>query len=314
MAEALVRVRGELISDGFQVELLDGAQDSPSRAWLEDLAKSRNADAVVAVLGNEDPDSVEVWVVDQVTRKSVVREIPFQPQADQAAKTFAIHTLELLRASFLEINLAPATRPSVQAAVPAVVSNFVGLEQQANRSGRLGIEIGGTVAMSFDGVDPTILPVLHLSWPLWRSLLADVAVAGLGTSPKVQSGHVRAAGQADSIASAQMTEQFLLLGVRNRFGPTWRVRPVISLAAGVLHTAVDGHADRPFQGQSADQWSFLADAGVGLEVPFAGHFSLTLAGHEQLADPYPAIRYGGAVIATTTRPATLIALSLGVWL
>ena len=78
MAEAIVRVRGELISEGFQVEVMDGLKATESRGWLEQLAEAHKADAVVAVLGDETPDSVEVWVVDKVTEKTVVRRIPFQ--------------------------------------------------------------------------------------------------------------------------------------------------------------------------------------------------------------------------------------------
>jgi hypothetical protein len=102
-----------------------GRRASNRAVGLEQLAAARKADAVVAVLGDETPDSVEVWVVDQVTEKTVVRRIPFKPQSDHAPKTFAIHTLELLRASFLEIDLRLGSRTSEAKLVPPEVVHFV---------------------------------------------------------------------------------------------------------------------------------------------------------------------------------------------
>jgi hypothetical protein len=304
MAEALVRVRGELISEGFQVELLDGIKDGESRAWLEQLARSRKADAVVAVLGDDAPDSVEVWIIDRVTEKSVVRRIPFRPQTDQAPKTLAIHTLELLRASFLEIALGPSAHLNETGGVPAEVSHFVESERQASRRERFGVAVGGTAAMSFDHVGPAVLPVVRLSWVLRPSLLAQASVAGLGTRPSVQ-------GQG---GSAQVAEEFALLGMGYRFGFSWPVRPIVSLAAGALHTAVEGRAEPLYRARSADQWSFLVDVGLGVGLPVRERFEISLAAHAQLAEPYPAVRFSDTVVATSTRPSILLTLTLGAWL
>ena len=77
MVETLVRLKGELTSAGFETEIVDGAAAGEpagdSRAGLEQLAARRGADAVVAIVGDLSPDSVEVWVIDKVTGKSVVR-------------------------------------------------------------------------------------------------------------------------------------------------------------------------------------------------------------------------------------------------
>ena len=64
MVETLVRLRGELISAGFETEIVDGGAAAgaggESRADLEQLAARRGADAVVAIVGDVSPDSVEV--------------------------------------------------------------------------------------------------------------------------------------------------------------------------------------------------------------------------------------------------------------
>ena len=100
---------GRADSAGFETEIVDGAaagSAGEARAGLEQLAARRGADAVVAIVGDLSPDSVEVWVIDKVTGKSVVRRVPFEPAATRASTTLAIRAIELLRSSFLEIDLA----------------------------------------------------------------------------------------------------------------------------------------------------------------------------------------------------------------
>ena len=67
MTEALGRLRGELSSVGFSTEFVDAPENlgelssGNARPWLEDLAKRRDLDAVVAIVGADLPDSVEVF-------------------------------------------------------------------------------------------------------------------------------------------------------------------------------------------------------------------------------------------------------------
>ncbi len=304
MAEAIVRVRGELISEGFQVEVMDGPKGEQSRSWLEQLAAARKADAVVAVFGDKTPDSVEVWVVDQVTEKTVVRRIPFEPQSDRAPKTFAIHALELLRASFLEINLMPSSRPRDAKSIPTAVVHFVDSEMPTVRSRRFGVEIGGAAVIGLGDIGPSILPILRLGWAISPSLVAQVAVAGYGSHASVR----------DDVGSAQVSEEFALLGARYRFILGRHLRPAVSLAAGVLHTRAEGEAASPYHGREAALWSFLLDGGVGIGVALAERFEVVIASHAQIADPYPAVRFDRSVVATSARPSLLFTLTLGAWL
>ena len=84
-------------------------------------------------MGDVSPDSVEVWVIDKVTGKSVVRRVPFEPAAARASETLAFRAIELLRSSFLEIDLASHDRrnqPGTAPPPPAVV-HFVEMERPA---------------------------------------------------------------------------------------------------------------------------------------------------------------------------------------
>ena len=309
MSEALVRIRGELVSAGFEVEVAPGLMvegaDGDSRSWLELLAARRGADAVVAMMGEKSLDSVEVWVIDKVTGKSVVRHVPFRALSAKGPETLAIQAVELLRASFLEIGLSSTTRPNdARSAPPSTVVRFVEQERKETRSERVGVEVGGGASMGVGGVGAAILPVVRLGWAARPWFVAHVTAAGLGSRPSV----VSVAG------SAQVAQSFAVLGASYRFGADQRLRPFVGLSAGVLHTAVEGRADWPLQGQHAEQWSFLLDGEVGVGVPLRDRFHLSLAAHAQMAEPYPAIRFADSVVATSSRPNLLVTLAIGAWL
>ena len=302
MVETVVRIRGELISAGFAVEIVDGLADS-SRDSLEQLAEQRRADAALAIVGQATPNSVEAWVVDRLTGKSVMRRLPFEPQSDRAPQTLAIRAIELLRSSFVEINLAPEEK--VAAEVPPEVERLVGVEVTRRRPERLGIEVGAAGILGGGGVGPAIVPVLRLDLALGQNLLMQATLAGLGTRPRV----------ATNVGSAQVAQQLGLLGLGYRFLPGERWQPFVAISAGALYTSVEGRADSPDnRGLSAHQWSLLLDAGAGTMLRLRDRFHLALAAHLQMAQPYPSIRFLESDVATSGRPNLLVALTAGAWL
>jgi len=310
MVETLVRLKGELTSAGFETQIVDSAArgaTADSRAGLEQLAVRRGADAVVAIVGDLSPDSVEVWVIDKVTGKSVVRRVPFEPASERASKTLAIRAIELLRSSFLEIDLAAHDRrnePGAASPPPPAVVHFVEMEKLARHPEVFGVEVGGAAVMSLDGVGPALLPLVSFDWALRPWLLLQAALAGLGTRPTV----------ANNEGSAQVAQAYGLLGGSVRFRADARLRPFAALAAGALRTSVEGRADTPNQGRAVEQWSFLVDAGVGSQLRLPDRFYLSLAAHAQLAEPYLAVRLVETVVATSARPNLLLTLTIGAWL
>ena len=311
MTETLVRLKGELTSVGFTTQMVDApsagtGSDRGSRAWLEQVAGARGADAVVAIIGSVAPDSVEVWVIDKVTGKSVVRSVRFEPKSPRASETLAIRAIELLRSSFLEIDLGARERDGEPgAAPPPAVVRFVERERRARHPERVGVEVGAAGMMSLDGVGPALLPVARLAWAAQPWLLVHAVVAGLGTRSSV----------ANQIGSARVTQEWGMLGLAFRFRAEERLRPFLAVSAGVLHTSVDGRADSSAnRGRSVTQWSFLVDAGLGLSLQLRDRFYLALAGHAQMAEPYPAVRFVDEVVATSGRPNLLSTLTVGAWL
>ena len=309
MVETLVRLKGELTSAGFGTEIVDGTAAGgaapDSRAALEQLAAQRGADAVVAIVGEQSPDSVEVWVIDKVTGKSVVRRVPFEPAAPRASGTLAIRAIELLRSSFLEIDLAAHDRqPAPGGAPPPAVVHFVEMERLAQHPERFGVEVGGAAVMSLDGVGPALLPLVRFDWSPRAWFSAHAALAGLGTRATV----------ATQDGSAQVAQAYGLLGGSVRFRAAARLRPFVALSAGALHTSVEGRASAPNGSRIADQWSFLVDAGAGASLRLPERFFVSLAAHAQLAEPYVGVRFLDTVVATSARPNLLLTLTIGAWL
>jgi len=313
MFETLVRLKGELISAGFDTEIVDGpapvgTATGDSRAGLEQLAARRGADAVVAIVGDLAPDSVEVWVIDKVTGKSVVRRLPFEPAAPGASKTLALRAIELLRSSFLEIDLAARDRQSATGAAapapPPAVVHFVEADRLARRPERFGIEVGAVAVMSVDGVGPALLPLARFDWALRPWFVAQATLAGLGTRPTVEG----------PAGTAQVGQAYGLLGGSVRFRTRARFRPFAALSAGALRTSVEGRAAGQNQSETAAQWSFLADAGAGAEVRVPDRFTVSLTVDAQLAEPYVGVRLVDTVGATLARPNLLVTLTVGAWL
>jgi hypothetical protein len=302
MMETLVRMGGELASVGFATEVVDASADGQeSPGLLEMLATKHGADAVIALVGDASLDSVEVWVVDRVTGKSLIRTVPFESTAEHAPERLAIRALELLRSSFLEIDLASQ---DLQGRVPPpAVVHFVDMQRKAPPEW-FSVEVGGTALMSVDGVGPAFLPVVGIGWALGSTFVLRAAVAGLGTRPTVEN----------KIGSAQVSQGYGLFGGCFRFRATERLRPFVVLSAGALHVSVDGRADGAYRPRSAAQWSFLLDGAAGASVRLRDRFYLSVALEVQMAEPYVAIRFADAVVAKSGRPNVLLTITVGAWL
>jgi len=302
-AEAIVRIHGELVSAGFDVQVAPAAGGPDARAALEGTAVGQNVDAVLAILGDSLPDSVEIWVVDRVTGKSVVKRLPFHPEQARAAEILSIKAIELLRASFLEVGITNSKLSPAKPA-PAVVSRFVAEALAVNRELHWGIEVGGSLGASLDGVGPAVTPMIRLNWAPIPWCIVRITTAGLGTQARVDTPS----------GVARVTEQFGLLEAGLRFRSRMRLRPIVSLGAGVLHTSAEGDAALPYQGRTGAAWSFLMDAGVGLRASLRGRFEIGMEGHAQLAQPYPIIRFIDSDVATSRRPSWLLNLTMTAWL
>ncbi len=300
--ETLSRLRGELLSVGFEVRMVTretttNSEQVDSRAWLESLTTEGGIDAVIDIIGDAIPVAVDIWVVEQEPTRWGVSRVTRDADAPDASVRLAIRAVEVLRSTLLENDMTSRERDDHS--LPTPPKN----QDEALPQARFGLEVGAAVLAGVDGVGPALLPTAQVDWKVQRRLVVHATVTALGTRPTVASseGHARVA------------QQYVLVGAAHRFDPDRRVWPFIALSAGALHTTVEGEADEPAEGQSVDHWSFLVDGSIGAGLSLRKTYTSTLAAHLQLAEPYVAIHFVDHVVATTGRPNLVLTLTVGAW-
>jgi hypothetical protein len=306
VSEALVRLRGELLAAGFEAEVLELPLGADVRESLERLTPSANdnaATALVAVVASAEPGSAELWVIDRVTGKTVVRRVNAgTPDTTRAAEVLAVRAVELLRASFLELAIA---RPSNEAAAPVPAAPAVERWATATleeRDWTWAIEAGGATAVSVQGGWNQFMAVARLERAFGGRFCARLAFTGLGTPAHVST--------ADT-GSVDLSETMLLAEAVVRFRRDRRLQPQLSAGAGVMRLNVDGEQMDPNMALTSTHWNAAGDVGAGLRMPLSRHrFEIGLEAHALWAQPYPRVQYFGQEIALVGRPTVLVTLTL----
>jgi hypothetical protein len=302
----VARIHGELLSVGFAVEMADRPSTrSPGtpdyRSWLVWLAEANRLDVVVDVVGDAVPVAVDVWIVAGAPAGLQLSRVTMDSQGDNASERLAVRSVEVLRSHFLEVDLASRKkRPDVASALVTEPPPVTADEEPE----RLGLAAGGAVLSSLDGVGSLLLPMVRLEWAVRPSLLLDLSLAGLGTAATV----------AGDSGSAEIKQELALLGGHYRYLSQASLRPFAGLAAGLLHTSVQGSANLPRQAHVGERWSFVLDASGGTEVRLPGRYYFLAAAHAQVAMPYVAIHVGDGTVASSGRPNLLVTLAVGGWL
>jgi hypothetical protein len=311
IAEALIRIRGELVADGFDVVLADASAASAPRSAEVDVAQQRGSAALIGMSLEPDAQAAELWVVDRLTSKTLTRRIDIrgEPRA-RMAEVLAVRAVELLRASLLELLMA--SRRSAEGASPPPVasdarrhaSRWAERSLDGARRSTWGVELGGALLASPGGVGPALLSVGRLRFAPLRPFQARLSLAGLGTAPRVDGPQ----------GSATVAQRLALVEFAVLPWPDLRVRPMLSAGAGVLHASVDGEAAWPYRGVHSARWAFSADAGLGAEIELVRGLDISVEGHVLVAEPYPVVRFLNDEVASGARPALLGSLSFVGWL
>jgi hypothetical protein len=310
LTETVSRLKGELISVGLEVRMIappanlspDGAY---SRPWVEKIAAEGGIDAVIDLVGDNAPVWVDVWVIEKTPRRIELWRVANEPNTANASERLAIRTIEVLRSSFLESDMSGKERHHEPIAKSVIKAQPRALpDESTRRPERIGLALGAAVLTSVDGVGPAILPVVHVDGKVRNWLGVNAELAGFGSRPTV----------ATTAGNARVAQQYGIFGGSYRFHSDQGLSPFVALSAGALRTSVQGEADAPRQGQAATQWSFLLDASVGAGLRLPGRCYVSLAGHVQLAEPYVAIHFLDAIVATSGRPNLVLTLTVGAWL
>jgi hypothetical protein len=309
-SEAAVRLRGELVAEGFRVRVVETAAGADVRGALAEAAAGPDVDAVVALLAEGPDDAIELRVIDRVTGKTLIRSVPVEPESDRSAEVLSIRALELLRASFLEIALGTSRVPPVPELPPPPppgVARMARVAQEREVSRTWAVEVGGCLLRSFEGVPLSLAPLVRVERALGERLVTRLTMAGLGT-------HARVEGVAGSGNSASVAQDFALVELGIKLRPGRSLRPFFSLGAGALHVTSEGQTASPYRGDRVTRWALTADAGVGARLALGGRFEVALEAHVQVAEPYPTIRFEKEPVARSGRPTMMGSLTLLAWL
>ncbi|MBN2530819.1 MAG: hypothetical protein JXR76_30815 [Deltaproteobacteria bacterium] len=133
------RIKAELEAAGFTVELVMMDFREDIQRLLDLKAHARNAAA--AIICRQAAGVVEIWITDKVTNKSVLRRVTI-PDEEDAESFVAISTMELLRASLLEIHTVAQLQGTVQPTpeIEQLISPGEGDRRSLDRLARKGID------------------------------------------------------------------------------------------------------------------------------------------------------------------------------
>jgi hypothetical protein len=173
LAEAILRIKSELVAGGFEVAVSDidsSEQGADPRALMERAGQDLAPSATIGIFGNLEQGSAELWVVDRITGKTVIRRLEVQASSDRPiSEVLAIRAQELLRASLVEF-LVEENRPNPTIAPPRRRS-INGSSRPWNRPSRPGpwvLNSGSRPSAVGVASDPRSRPQAACAWP-WAS-------------------------------------------------------------------------------------------------------------------------------------------------
>lgn len=294
-----LRVAAELRELGFETVLVDPKGQEASRAALE--ASARAAGAIAAVRAFPSPRGVEVWIADRVTGKTLLRELS-SADAD-GEQALALRTVELLRASLLEVSLPEAPAGEVPA-TPELTRRF-GLPPTvppaSEPSPAFRISFASGLLLSPGGFDGAPSLVAGVDWMFSEHAgFAALAALPMGTS-RVRRDE----------GSADLSTWMAGGGVRLLF--TTRERPwVPSADLGLLGVSLSG-TGTPEPGFAANEASSVLVAPfarLGLAFALTPRFRLRADFAAGGVTQRVTIRIAGSDAATWGSPFTLSSLGL----
>jgi hypothetical protein len=303
-AGAANRVEAELVAAGFRVVVRSSKAEVDRAALLDD---ARAIDAIAAVRVHATASAgAELWVVDRVTGKTVLRDVAADHARDDA--TLATKTTELLRASLLEARM-PAFHPA-EVPVSAAVDTLIESEAPAPVAPpaappRGFVSVGGTV-----GAGGALGPLGFVDAELRVRLTRVLAVGAAFAIPVSQSTLDAPQG-----SSSQLVSHASLALDAAPFGFAPRLAPFAGITAGVLWFRATGTATAPYTSEVADVFSTLLGLRAGASLRLASALAVRAQIAGLAAFPQPSVTYAGKTIASLPDPlveATL-ALELVAW-
>jgi hypothetical protein len=295
----LTRLRAELNAAGFEVtEVERHGEDAREAAEAEPTVAG--VFATISIVPRT-ADAADIWVVDRVTAKTVVRRIQVPPGTGRdVAPVLAVRAVELLQASLLEA-LQPPPRdaeaasssipPPPVAAVPTEVSAWMQARLPPSQA-RFALQAGAGVLHSFSGMGPAFLPVVGLAYRVARDLAVGVRAEGPAFAADLQAPSGTIAVRQE-LVTLEVTYELLLAGA---------VRPFAIGGIGVYHLDVVGAAAPPYKGESDDLFAAAVAIGPGARLRLGERVSLLADLRALFIAPQPIVRASGVEVGSMSRP------------
>jgi hypothetical protein len=298
-AAMAARIKAELFAAGFELRTAQPRSWPPSRNEIAELARKEQAIAGLSLISNE--NTIEIWIVDRVTGKTVVRELSSKPgeQSEQdRVDLVAICTLETLRATLLEVTVARHTRGEV--ASPAAVKALLNPEPT-----RFALRVAGAVGYGSDSLGPALelglsgtaalLPRVRLGLDTFVPLTTP---ALSGAEGRAELGLSLAGAFVEASLSAPQASADVLVG-----GGAW---------LGLL--TLRGRAQSPYVDSSVHVVTLLPHLDLGGRARISRRIAFLARLSGAVATPKANVRFAGREVTTWGRPFALGSLMLEVGL
>ncbi|WP_148313727.1 hypothetical protein [Sorangium cellulosum] len=303
-----LRLQAELRALKFEVPEVEIAPDPPSRERLEEVAREK--DAVAAVRIAPSSGGVEVWLVDRMTGKTVLREmVTDDTRSPSGGAALALRVVELLRASLMELD-APrppagevAPPPSIRemmasprADTPAPAPS-VGLPPP--RGAAFSIELGPAVLLSPGGMGPWGL----LSAAANYQPSEEVGASVFALIPLLSSS----ASGPEGVATARVgLVGAAISGVVAPPGAPWRF--AVGAGASAVWMRLEGRPSERYEGSTEDLLTVAPLLRAGLGVAITPRLRVRADAICGVAILVPVVEFAGRQVATWGVP--LVAPSL----
>ncbi|HVZ89711.1 MAG TPA: hypothetical protein VHG72_22315 [Polyangia bacterium] len=296
MTEALNRFKGEAASVGFRVIVVPGSAAATPVAQMDLIAHTTSADATIAFVNGSDPRALDVWFTDRRTGQTLVGHVSVQNESgDRASMVLAVKAVDFLRARMFDFLLARPKSLSDETTHPAspLVSPVAGVSSppQGRRFG-FGFSIGIDALQSLQGLGTMVLPLLRASYDIaaWSSF--RLTIAGLGTR-----SDLNVMGGGAAVSEELAMAEWAVMPRRSR------VRPFLSIGAGVHDIRAQGTAVAPYTARAASQVSMAGALSGGLRSPLNRHLAMSAEAGAFLLFPEPQVSIAGLAGGRTGRPA-----------
>ena len=305
---SLSRIRDELSADRFDVIVADSSTAGDPGAVLEGAAaRLAEAGTVLVMFGDPESGQAELCVVRRTARRTAVRRTTVAvDDPERMPELLAKRALELLRATALELSIE--IEPAPRAEKPVEPRPQPGLRSSpmppapAPGAAIVVVDMGVGMWTSVQGPPAAWAPVGRASLRLSEWAWARVSLAGWGSRPRVDTAY----------GSASLSQTMALLEGVAIFRRGKRIRPTLSLGAGVLHVAVAGTGEGPYEGRSPERWSAAFDGGLGVAFAVGARAALVTELHALVAAPHPVVRFADTRAATIGYPSVILTVALQV--